>query len=73
VTPDSLSAGAVAVRHHQVARDCRILREAARVDPEWAVIDQIWTALATPYSPDARLMDLTSGQRAIYALTWIPK
>lgn len=55
----------------QVAHDFRVLREAARVDPEWAVIDQIWTALATPYAPDARLMDLTPGQRAIYALTWI--
>jgi hypothetical protein len=71
VTPDSLSAGVVAARHQQVAHDYRILREATRVDPEWAVIDQIWTALTTPYSPDARLMDLTSGQRAIYALTWI--
>ena len=51
--------------------DFRILREAARVDPEWAVIDRIWTELDTPYRPDRRLDDLTPGQRAIYALTWI--
>jgi GNAT superfamily N-acetyltransferase len=51
--------------------DFRILREAARVEPEWAVIDRIWAELDTPYRADTRLADLSPGQRAIYALTWI--
>lgn len=49
----------------------RILREEARIDPQWAVIEKIWNELNTPYSPDARLSDLSPGQRAIYSLQWI--
>lgn len=49
----------------------RILREEARIDPQWAVIEKIWNELDTPYSPDARLSDLSPGQRAIYSLQWI--
>jgi hypothetical protein len=51
--------------------DFRILPEAARVVPEWAVIERIWTELRTPYDPDDRLYQLTAGQRAVYALSWI--
>ena len=51
--------------------DFRIIAEAARVDPEWAVIEAIWEELDTPYEPDPRLSELTPGQRAIYALRWI--
>jgi hypothetical protein len=49
----------------------RVVREAARVDPEWAVIEVIWNELSTPYSPDQRLYELSSGQRALYSLHWI--
>ncbi len=38
-----------------MAVDFRILPEAARLDPEWAVIDRIWNELRTPYEPDERL------------------
>lgn len=51
--------------------DFRILRESARSDREWKVIEPIWSQLATPYEPDSRLRDLTPGQRGIYGLTWI--
>ena len=49
----------------------RVLREAARVDPEWSVIEVIWNELDSPYSADPRLYELSPGQRAIYSLHWI--
>lgn len=45
-----------------MAVDFRILPEAARLDPEWAVIDRIWNELRTPYEPNERLDELTPGQ-----------
>lgn len=52
--------------------DFRIIEEQARRDPTDAILSLIWNELATPYAPDSRLYDdLTAGQRAAYALTWI--
>lgn len=39
----------------------------------WYAIERIFAELNTPYEPDPRLMDLTPGQRAVYALDWIRK
>lgn len=54
-----------------MSTDFRIVRERARLDPTWDVIRLIWDELATPYEADPRLDELTTGQRAIYALSWI--
>lgn len=37
----------------------------------WLAIERIFTELATPYEPDARLYELTPGQRAVYSLDWV--
>jgi len=40
-------------------------------DLDWLVIEQIWNEFKTPYEPDARLAQLSSGQRGVYGFQWL--
>jgi hypothetical protein len=51
--------------------DFRVTRASAADQPDWKVVEGIWSALNTPYEADPRLGELTQGQRAIYALKWV--
>ena len=54
-----------------MATDFRIYPESAGFDYPFSLIQRIWDELATPHQADARLADLTPGQRAAYSLHWI--